>query len=233
MKATVRSIINGINALKSTGPVSHAGKQRSSMNAFKHGLTGNRMILQTHEHEAYQRLSLALTQDLNPATEQERQLVQKLIDSHTRLNRIAALDGNILNFGLTRNETNADHDDELETIAAQCRAWIENADSFEKLGRYEARISRQMLQYTAEFERLQKDRREKECHEQFEKECAERQQKELEAPAQTIDTEPITANLASFRQTAAAALTAQPVAASGAPDLTLKTDTGLDWDRAA
>ena len=158
MKKALRDLINNRNAQKSTGPSTPAGRQRASMNAFKHGLTGNRMILQTHEHEAYQRLATELTKDLAPKTEQERQLVQKLIDCHTRLNRIAALDGNILNFGLTQNESNADHDDQMETITAQCRSWIENADSFEKLGRYESRISRQMLQYTKELERLQADR---------------------------------------------------------------------------
>ena len=122
MKATIRSIINTINAEKSAGPITPAGKQRSSMNAITHGLTGNRMILQTHELEAYTRLGEALNHDLAPATEQERQLVQKLIDCHTRLNRIAALDGNILNFSLTQNESDAAHDDALESIAAQCRA---------------------------------------------------------------------------------------------------------------
>jgi hypothetical protein len=146
--------INLVNAGKSTGPKTRAGKQRSSQNAFKHGLTGNRMILQEHEHEAYNRLTRELNLQLKPGSELERQLVQKIIDCHTRLNRVAALDGNILNFGLTQNETDAEHDDALETIAAQCRSWIENADSFEKLGRYEARISRQLLQYTQEFERL-------------------------------------------------------------------------------
>jgi hypothetical protein len=166
MNKRQRDLINALNAGKSTGPTSPAGLQRASMNAFKHGLTGNRMILQAHEHEAYERLAGELTKDLSPKTELERQLVQKLIDCHTRLNRIAALDGNILNFGLTQNESDADHggdqgsdqNDAIESIAAQCRSWIENADSFEKLGRYESRISRQMLQYTKELERLQADR---------------------------------------------------------------------------
>jgi hypothetical protein len=206
MKDAIRSLINTINAKKSTGPVTSAGKQRSSMNAWKHGLTGNRMILQSHELEAYNRLTAALTTDLAPATEQERQLVQKLIDSHTRLNRIAALDGNILNFGLTRNESDADHDDELETIAAQCRAWIENADSFEKLGRYEARISRQMLQYTAEFERLQSDRRE-----QDRLAANDDDRSPVQAnPLQTNETKPFEVRIGSFRKTPPATPAAQP-----------------------
>jgi hypothetical protein len=201
MKKELRDLINGVNAEKSTGPKTEAGKQRASMNAFKHGLTGNRILLQTHEHEAYQRLTNALNRDLQPKSELERQLVQKLIDCHTRLNRIAALDGNILNFSLTQNETEADHGgsteeaDALETIAAQCRSWIENADSFEKLGRYEARISRQLLQYTAEFERLRTIRQNRENWEEI------RAQRKPVEPAQTTETEPPVDESGSFRQT--------------------------------
>jgi hypothetical protein len=189
MKKSLRDLINGVNAEKSTGPKTPEGKQRASMNAFKHGLTGNRILLQTHEHEAYRQLTNALNKDLQPKAELERQLVQKLIDCHTRLNRIAALDGNILNFSLTQNETAADHDDALETIAAQCRAWIENADSFEKLGRYEARISRQLLQYTAELERLQKIRR---FHEAMERDGVSTH------PSQPTETKPPADESASF-----------------------------------
>jgi len=190
MQKEIRDVINLVNAQKSTGPKTPAGKQRASMNAFKHGLTGNRLILQTHEHEAYTRLTTEITKDLTPKTELERQLVQKMIDCHTRLNRIAALDGNILNFGLTQNESDAPHDDALETIAAQCRSWIENADSFEKLGRYEARISRQLLQYTAELERLQANHREQARRDAWDaRELAHRQAREAQETAKQAAAE--------------------------------------------
>ena len=98
--------------------------------------------------------------------------------------------------------------------SAQCRAWIENADSFEKLGRYEARISRQMLQYTTELERLQQARRLSEHMAECE---AERLLRALEekndgdddsadrdnhGPSQTAETKPVDHKVASFRQTA-------------------------------
>jgi cell division protein YceG involved in septum cleavage len=75
MKKELRDLINGTNATKSTGPKTPEGKQRASMNAFKHGLTGNRILLQTHEHEAYRQLTNALNKDLQPKSELERQLV--------------------------------------------------------------------------------------------------------------------------------------------------------------
>jgi hypothetical protein len=224
-----RDLINALNAQNSTGPTSHSGRQRASMNAFKHGLTGNRMILQAHEHEAYERLATELNKDLAPKTELERQLVQKLIDCHTRLNRIAALDGNILNFGLTQNESAAEHDDEIETIAAQCRSWIENADSFEKLGRYESRISRQMLQYTKELERLQTNRAESERIAAWKATCLRREAREQELaaekaaaeartqPRQAYENKTTSIDSGSFRQTPSTAADPNPKPNESAP----------------
>ena len=184
MTAATLAHINQANAAHSTGPKTPAGKQRASMNAMRHGLTGNRMILQPHEQEAYQRLTEALTSELKPATEMESQLVGKIIDCHTRINRIAAIENNILNFGLLENTSDAPHDDALECMAAQSRAWLANENSFEKLGRYEARLVRQLLGYTKELERLQNSK------------CSATVRVE---PAQAIPAEPVTSKLASFR----------------------------------
>jgi len=202
MNKSIQKIINLANASKSTGPKTRAGKQRSSQNAFQHGLTGHRMLLQEHELEAYNRLSAELNKQLEPGSELERQLVQKIIDCHMRLNRIAALDGNILNFGLTQNETGAPHDDALETIAAQCRSWIENADAFEKLGRYEARISRQLLQYTQEFERLKARRQWRESREDDTDPDPD--------PAETTEPEPVGTESGSFRTNSLSGETGAP-----------------------
>src|SRR5438874_10587864 len=92
MKTALREMINRANAAKSTGPVTPKGKRRSSMSAFKHGLTGHRMILQDHELDAYRELSSKLNRDFAAKNEIERQLVQKIIDCHMRLNRAAAMD---------------------------------------------------------------------------------------------------------------------------------------------
>jgi hypothetical protein len=150
MNPAKRARINRENARRSTGPISEAGKQKSAMNGFKHGLTGQRMILQDHEMESYRRLSEALHIDYRPKTEIEAQLVQKIIDCNMRLNRAAAIDCNLLNIAVAE-----DTGDAGDSIAAQTRAWIKQADSLEKLSRYEGRISRQMLQYIRELDRIQ------------------------------------------------------------------------------
>jgi len=154
--------INRANAQKSSGPTSKPGKQRSSMNAMKHNLTGQSMILLEAETEAYNRMGAAMLIDLKPKSEPERQIAQKIIDTNFRLNRLAAIENNLFSFGLAANETDCPHDDRLEVMAAQTRAWMERSSYLDTLGRYEARLSRQLLKYQEEFERLQTVRKEQE-----------------------------------------------------------------------
>src|SRR5277367_5787114 len=158
MRKEIRDEINRANAEKSTGPKTTDGKQRSAMNAFKHGLMGQSLMLQPNEMEAYNRLTVSMLSDLKPKTEPERQLAQKIIDGHFRLNRLAAIENNMLNFGLIRYTTDTDHDDRVEVMIAQTRALIEQTNAFDVLGRYETRLSRQLLKYIEELKRTQKDR---------------------------------------------------------------------------
>src|SRR3984885_6029041 len=139
--------INRANAQKSSGPTSRTGKQRSSMNAMKHNLTGQSMILLEAEAEAYNRMGAAMLIDLKPKSEPERQIAQKIIDTNFRLNRLPAIENNLFNFGLAANETDTPHDDRLEVMVAQTRAWMERAGTIDTLGRYEACLSRQLLKY--------------------------------------------------------------------------------------
>jgi hypothetical protein len=156
------SEINRANARNSSGPKTRLGKQRSRLNAVKHNLSGQHLILQESEVEAYNRMSSSMLNDLNPKSEPERQIAQKVIDINFRLNRITAIENNLFTFGLTANETDTDQDDRIEIMAAQTRAWTERAGTFDVIGRYEARLSRQLLKYQEEFERLQTVRKDQE-----------------------------------------------------------------------
>ncbi len=128
------------------------------MNAFKHGLTGQSLILQPNEMEAYNRLTAELLSMLKPKTELERQLAQKIIEGYFRLNRLAGVENNMFNFGLIQHTADTDHDDRVEVMVAQTRSWFEQAHAFDILGRYETRLSRQLHKFTQEFERIQKER---------------------------------------------------------------------------
>src|ERR1700709_2733399 len=154
--------INKANAQKSTGAKSAPGRQRSSMNALKHNLSGQNLLLLETEVEAYNRMATSMLVDLKPKSEPERQIAQKIIDTNFRLNRLTAIENNMFTFGLLQNETDSAHDDRIEAMRAQTRASIERANSFDILGRYETRLSRQLLKYQQEFERLQTVRKHQE-----------------------------------------------------------------------
>src|SRR5580698_6520542 len=154
--------INKANAQKSTGPTSPAGKQRSSMNAVTHNLSGQNLILQPTEVEAYNRMSTAMLIDLKPKSEPESQIALKIIDINFRLNRLTAVENNLFEFGLSQAETNCPHDDRVEVMAAQTRGWIKHSGIYDIIGRYEQRLSRQLIMYQKEIERLQAVRHEQE-----------------------------------------------------------------------
>jgi hypothetical protein len=129
-------------------------KQRSTMNAFQHPRTGNNMLMQAHEVEIYQNLTDKLHAEFQPKTEMERQLAQKIIDTNFRLNRLSTIENNMLNFEMMFRETGRNEDDRTEVMHAQAKAWKDEAKSFDILGRYEARLARQLLLYKKELERL-------------------------------------------------------------------------------
>jgi hypothetical protein len=155
VKKKFRDLINQANSLHSTGPKTPEGKQRSSLNAFKHGLSGNHMVLQTHERSSYNQLTANMLADLKPVTEPERQIAQKIIDLNFRIGRITAIENNMLNFDMSTNTPDFEEDEGIACMMGQARAWKKDAQSFEILGRYESRLSRQLLQYQKELERLQ------------------------------------------------------------------------------
>ncbi len=91
-----RSDINRANAQYSTGPKTPDGKKRSSLNALRHGLTGQTVVMPTEDIEAYQSHLKSCVEEYNPQGFTETNLVQSLADASWRLNRIAALEANLM-----------------------------------------------------------------------------------------------------------------------------------------
>jgi hypothetical protein len=98
-----RAAINRENAQKSTGPKSGAGKKRSSLNALRHGLTGQVVVLPTEELAAYELFADAMLKDLQPLGFLETQIAQSITDDSWRLNRAKALENNMYALALNDN----------------------------------------------------------------------------------------------------------------------------------
>jgi hypothetical protein len=83
---------NRRNALKSTGPVTPEGKERSRCNAVRHGLTAETVIAALEDAEDYQAFETAVIADYDAETAIERELVLRLASVLWRLRRATGIE---------------------------------------------------------------------------------------------------------------------------------------------
>src|SRR6266852_7521657 len=155
-----RAETNRENAKKSTGPRTAAGKQRSSLNALRHGLTGQTVVLPSEDHSAYQRHSHAFLDEYRPKGATEIQLVQSLLDTSWQLNRAAAVETNLFSLGITESEDHirASHPD-AETALAMALAYREHNRAFANIGIYRQRLGREFERTLILLRQIQAERR--------------------------------------------------------------------------
>jgi hypothetical protein len=97
--AATRAQINRENARHSTGPKTGEGKHRSSLNALRHGLTSQTVVLPGEDLEQYHQHLASFQRDLRPFGADEHNLVQILADTSWRLHRVAVLEASLLTHG--------------------------------------------------------------------------------------------------------------------------------------
>jgi hypothetical protein len=91
-----RAAVNRANSQYSTGPRTPAGKQRSSLNALRHGLTAASPVLPSEDPAAHADHRRRFFDEYQPGTPTESQLVQEIADTSWRLNRIPLLEAEVL-----------------------------------------------------------------------------------------------------------------------------------------
>ena len=90
MSTLTKAEASRINGAKSHGPVTPEGKQRSSMNAVKHGLLAKGICLNIEKAEVFEELLAAFRTRLQPADEIELRLVEQAALAQFRYERVAA-----------------------------------------------------------------------------------------------------------------------------------------------
>jgi hypothetical protein len=80
---------NRLNAQKSTGPRTAAGKAVVAQNAVKHGLLAREGLLRGEDREEYEMHREALLEELNPAGVLETMLAARIVHLTWRLHRAA------------------------------------------------------------------------------------------------------------------------------------------------
>ena len=133
-----RAATNRANSLHSTGPRTESGKQRSSRNALRHGLTAQTAVLPTEDPETYQRHIQQFLDEYAPGTATENQLVHEIANTAWRLNRIPLLEAEL--FSQSPNPQTL-----IPLLAT--------------LGLHGSRLSRQFHQSLDQLREIQEDRR--------------------------------------------------------------------------
>jgi len=83
---------NRLNALKSTGPRTDEGKQRSRCNAVHHGLTAETVIADLEDRQDYEAFETAVTSCYDAESAVERELVLRLASVFWRLRRAIGIE---------------------------------------------------------------------------------------------------------------------------------------------
>jgi len=146
-----------LNGAKSHGPVTPQGKQRSSQNAVKHGLSARTVVLCAENHDLFNQLEQDYIDSLQPTTVLELHLVQRIAVAEWRLRRAWAVSTAITDKCLDDHQAQ-DHrenglcDNDFRLGLNQQRVHKELAD----VERAEARFERTQACAQAEFHRLRK-----------------------------------------------------------------------------
>jgi hypothetical protein len=160
-----RSAANGADSHHSTGPRTAAGKQRSSLNALRHGLTGHTVVLPTEDLSAYQTHLKRFVDQFQPKGALEEQLVQSIGDTTWRLNRVPAAEATYLTL------VSEDHLDSIRTnepraaaALALAQAFHQQSHSLANISIYEQRLVRQFERAVKQLREIQAERLETERH---------------------------------------------------------------------
>ena len=133
---------NRANAKLSTGPRTEEGKKRSSLNAFRHGLTGQIVIHTPEDQAAFQKHCDAIREALAPVGALEFDLARAIAEDKWRLNRARALENAIFTLGLQEHSDPGAANPEVDAALAEGRTWIAQAKNLQLLTIYEQRIRR-------------------------------------------------------------------------------------------
>ncbi len=131
-----------INGAKSRGPVTEAGRARSSKNAIKHGLTAQTIVLPTEDPDEYDALLTSYTQQFQPDGPVELDLVHEMAAAQWRLQRIALIETQLFTAAIEREEEDSDSPlTPVESLTAAFRT-LANGTSLGFLHRMESRLGR-------------------------------------------------------------------------------------------
>jgi hypothetical protein len=151
---------NRANALKSTGPRTEEGKQRSRLNGLRHGLTGQVSIMTDENRAAHDAFCNPIIKQLAPEGPLEMQIAQLIAQDHWRLNRIRAIEDGLFVLGQSRPINQVDSGaPEADIALAEAMTFQRQSKEFQLLTLYESRINRNIRKNMEQLRELQAERK--------------------------------------------------------------------------
>jgi hypothetical protein len=151
---------NRANSEKSTGPKTPEGKRRSSLNSYRHGLTGQVHTATAEELAVFQKHCAAILAELAPRGPMEIYFAQSIAEDMWRLQRARALENGIFAQGFRDHvDSIAAGHPETDASLSQSQTWAQQAHNLHLLTIYEGRIRRALEKNRAELAALQTKRK--------------------------------------------------------------------------
>ena len=147
---------NRSNALKSTGPRTESGKQRSALNALRHGLTGQVAILPHEDREAYEKFTTGILTGLSPDGDHELELARAYARSLWNLHKAQTIQDNLFTLGLMEEVgRNLDIEQpEIHNAVAYAETFRRDSETFSRISLYTQRLVSQSKSLHKQFEEV-------------------------------------------------------------------------------
>ncbi len=145
-----RIAANRANALKSTGPKTEAGKEKSRANALKHGLTGAGVVLPNEDADEVERTFAAFEPDFGPVDEMGRVLIRRAATCAVRMERAVLQETAALTERVEKAQAEAEANGE-DPVEAGHRAMFDPSKEACLARKYEAAAERGFFRAIKEF----------------------------------------------------------------------------------
>lgn len=157
MSTPAQIAANRSNALKSTGPVTPEGKQRSAMNACNHGFYSQMPLLPNESEQEFIDFHKEMIVALAPADALQTVLARKIVHLSWVLKRIPELYVRVTQLKVEKRARLMKCTDPDPALAAVTAMLDDDHDTYSKLADHEARLLRLMLSVTRQLKSLQKN----------------------------------------------------------------------------
>jgi hypothetical protein len=132
------------NGAKSRGPKTGQGRRKSSMNAIKHGLTAQTLVLPNEDPDEYRQMLDSYVQHFQPVGQIELDLIQEMAAAKWRQERLWAVETEFLAQKMQEQEARLDTEYPAQEIARLTLAFraLAATDCLSSISRTEARLER-------------------------------------------------------------------------------------------